>query len=358
MHKLFCVAFAAMAAAASMSASAASREPGALHVVATIPVPGHALKSFDFSAFSGGLGLYGFADRSNRSVDIVDAAAGVFAGRVEGFSQGGPNGLVSVGEGQFWAGDADSKLRVVDIRSRKIIATIDTGGKRRVDLLASDPHDQLLVAVNNDDQPPFLSFVSTAPGHRIVGKLALPQATDGLEQPLWNPADGLIYLSVPVLDHHEADGGVAVIDPIGHRLVDMIHVSQCMPAGLALGPGDHLLVGCGDDAVKAGFAPRSLIIDLHARKVVKTIRQVGGSDQVWYDHGAGRYYLAAVANAGGPVLGIVDARRDTWLENLPTGPKAHSVAVDPHSGRVFVPMAANTAIKGCGNGCVMVFGGK
>ncbi|TAN05711.1 MAG: cytochrome C nitrite reductase [Rhodanobacteraceae bacterium] len=339
-------------------ATSTSTSPGTLHEVTAIPIPGQALKSFDISAFSDAQGVYGFSDRSNRSVDLIDAATDRFAGRVEGFTHGGPNGLVAVGNGQFWAGDADSKLRVVDIRSRKIVATIDTGGKQRVDELAWDPRNRVVVAVNNADQPPFVSFVSTAPGHHIVGKLSLPQATDGLEQPLWNPADGLIYLSVPVLDHHKADGGIAVIDPARHRLVEMIHVSQCMPAGLALGPGDHLLVGCSDDAVAAGFAPRSLIVDLHARKVVKTIRQVGGSDEVWYDAGAGRYYLAAVANTHGPVLGVIDARNDAWLKNLPTGGDAHSVAADPHNGRVFVPITANDTIKGCSNGCVEVFGGK
>ena len=70
------------------------------------------------------------------------------------------------------------------------------------------------------------------------------------------------------------------------RLVDTIHVRQCMPAGLAIGPEDHLLVGCGDDAPAAGFAPRSLVVDLHTRKVVATFMQVGGSDQVWYDDGS------------------------------------------------------------------------
>lgn len=355
-HLLAVAAFvAAMAASAATPTRAASP---ALHRIATIPVPGHALKSFDISAFSPGQDLYGFSDRSNHAVDLIDATHDRFFGRITGFHHGGPNGLVAVGHQQFWAGDGGSRLQVVDLASRKIVDTIATGGTQRVDELAYDPRDHVVIAANNEDTPPFISFVSTTSGHRIVGKLSFPQATDGLEQPLWNPADGKVYLSVPVLDHHKADGGIAVIDPVTHRLVRMIHVSRCMPAGLALGPDQHLLVGCSDDAVAAGFAPRSLIVDLATRKVTATIMQVGGSDEVWYDSGTGHFYLAAVANTHGPVLGVIDARTGRWLENLPTGDRAHSVAADPLNGQVFVPVAAHASTPGCSNGCVEVFGSR
>ncbi|MEO8746050.1 MAG: cytochrome C nitrite reductase [Rhodanobacter sp.] len=302
--------------------------------------------------------MYGFSDRSNHSVDLVNAKTNAFIGHVDGFAHGGPNGLVAVGKDQFWAGDGGSKLRVVNISTRKIVGTVDTGGKQRVDELAYDPREQVIIAANNDDAPPFISFVSTAPGHRLLGKLAFPQATSGLEQPLWNPQDGLVYVAVPELNKQKADGGVAIIDPSTHKLEQMIHVSACVPAGLALGPNDQLLVGCSDDAVAAGFAPKSLIINLRTRKVVADIPQVGGSDEVWYDPGARKYYLAAVANTGGPVLGVIDAATDTWLGNLASGAEAHSVAADPRSGKVFVPVAANEKIKGCANGCVEVFGRK
>lgn len=355
MLKMLVALLGLVAAVVPPLAMAAPVHHGALHVVSKIAIPGQPLKRFDISAFSEPQNIYAFSDRSNHAVDFIDAGANRFAGRVGGFSHG-PNGLVAVGNDQFWAGDGDSKLRVIDIRSRKIIATIDTGGKKRIDELAYDPQEQVVIAANNADDPPFISFVSTTSGHHIVGKLALPQATDGLEQPLWNPTDGLVYLSIPVLDHHQKDGGIAVIDPKTHRLVDMIHVYECMPAGLAMGPDDRMLVGCSDDAVAAGFPPHSLIVDLHLRKVTAQIKQVGGSDQVWYDSSSGHYYLAAVANPHAPVLGVVDARRDAWLHNLPTGYDAHSVAADSHSGEVFVPVAANPKVKGCATGCVEVFG--
>ena len=359
MNKTLLAATAVIATVASFFMSTTLASPSnPLRRISTIAIPGNALKSFDISAFSVDQAIDGFSDRSNHAVDLIDATHGRYIGRIAGFHKGGPNGLVAVGSQQFWAGDGGSMLQVLDLPSRKIVATIATGGTQRVDELAYDLRDHVVIAANNDDNPPFISFVSSESGHSIQGKLTFPQATDGLEQPVWNPVDGLVYLSIPVLDHRKADGGIAIIDPRTHQLVDTIHVQQCMPAGMALGPDDQLLVGCSDDAVAAGFTPRSLIVDLHARKVISQIRQVGGSDEVWFDGHSDCYYLAAVANTDGPVLGVVDATHGVWLRNLPSGKGAHSVAADPRTGQVFVPVAADASDKGCMRGCVKVFGRK
>jgi hypothetical protein len=89
---------------------------------------------------------------------------------------------------------------------------------------------------------------------------------------------------------------------------------------------------------------------------------------VWFNRGDGRYYLAARNQPGGPVLGVVDARRGVLLQAVPTvnqasvpsaSPQAgtaHSVAVDPTSNHAFVPLPANNVFPECLNGCVAVFG--
>ena len=158
-----------------------------------------------------------------------------------------------------------------------------------------------------------------------------------------------------MLHHVKAEGAIAVINPRTRRRVRLIHVRQCMPAGLALGPHTDLLVGCNDDAVTAGFLVRSLILDARSDNIVARIVQVSGSDEVYADPRAHQYYLAEVKNPGGLVLGILDARTRRWIANLPSGPDAHSVAADPRSGKVFVPMAASRDGGPCREGCVAVF---
>ena len=102
--------------------------------------------------------------------------------------------------------------------------------------------------------------------------------------------------------------------------------------------------------------------------VRKTVTGISGNDEVWFNRGDGRYYLAARNQPGGPVLGVVDARRGVLLQAVPTvnqasvpsaSPQAgtaHSVAVDPTNNHAFVPLPANNVFPECLNGCVAVFG--
>lgn len=354
--------FLLLAATAAMLASGprgtlAAAGPPTLQRIGTLSVPGKPLKKFDIG-FVNADGIYAFADRSNRALDLFSAATGRFLGRATGFGNSGPKGVVAVGRQEFWAGDGDSgTVKVVDVRSHKIVASILTERGKATDELTYDPRDHLVAVVSKHDGPPILNFISTRT-RRLVGRVQLTHATDGAEQSVWDPATGLIYLSLPVLDQVEAHGAVAVIDPRTYALVKLFPVEQCVPAGLVLGPRNDLLVGCSDDAVAAGFPAQSLIIDASSGRIVARLPQVGGSDEVWSDATAGRYYFAAVANPGGPVLGVVDARTRAWIANLPTGPGAHSVAADARSGKVFVPIAASPADEGCRRGCIAVYGSR
>jgi DNA-binding beta-propeller fold protein YncE len=346
------------------AASQAKDGDASLHRIDILHVPGRKLTSFDASVVDRHGSVFALADRSNRGVDLFDAHHDRFLGRVAGFTGfnakhgsafAGPNGLVTVGSHQIWAGNGNSTVKIIDTVSRQVIGTVSTGGTARVDEIAYDSHDHLVVAANNVDKPAFLTFISTLGAHEVLGRTTLPQATDGLEQPVWDPVDDLVYVAVPELDGAAAQGGIVVIDAHTRKVLRIIQVEQCVPAGLAIGPNEHALVGCSDDAIAAGFPAKSLILDLRSGKVVSTMHQVGGSDEVWFDKQQDRYYLAAVANPGGPVLGVVDARDDRWLANVPTGPHAHSVAADPVNGRVFVPIAATDAQSDCRNGCIAVF---
>ena len=357
-RRLFLLLVSSLLCLAPLCAAGTARAEAVAGPIRRISVPGQPLRSFDIGFARDG--LYAFADRSNAGVDLIDTRSLRFLGRIDGFAgardgdQGGPNGVLLVGTRQVWAGDGASRVRIADLATRRIVATVSTGGVKRVDEMALDARDHLVIAANNADKPPFLSFISTRPPYRLLGRVVLPRATHGLEQPLWDARTGRVYVSVPELDGLPALGGVAVIDPRARTLVGTWEVARCMPGGLALGPKGRLLVGCSDDAVAAGFGARSLLLDPASGKVLHSYREVGGSDEVWYDPASGRFLLAAVAQPGGSVLGEIDARSGRWLRNLRTGAHAHSVAADPVNGRAFVPVAAGD--PGCKRGCVEVFG--
>jgi DNA-binding beta-propeller fold protein YncE len=336
----------------------------AYHQIALIKLPNvppsKGSFTYDISWVDPATHRYYLTDRANNGIDVIDTATDRYLftmaqGQFRGFSgkpdTSGPNGIVVVGT-QAWVGDSASRVKVLDVRSGLILATVVTGGAdgNRADELAYDPVDHLIVIANDADDPPFLSFISTT-DRRVVGKIMYPDATDGLEQPVYEPASGMFFQNVPETKANPG-GRVDKIDPKAMKVVASYPVNNCHPGGLALGPQQHLLLGCS--SIYPGVHAQSLVMDSRTGQVIATITQVGGSDEVWYNPGDNHYYLAArgmtaTGMKGGsvtPVLGVVDAATNQWIQNVPTGNAAHSVAVDPTNNHVFVPVPNGIAVFG------------
>jgi hypothetical protein len=344
-------------------AGPATAQPQSFKRIAIIEVPGEPLAAFDLSFVDPASQTYYLADRSNKGIDMIDARTNAFIGRIGGFvgpstknNVAGPNGIVILAKPhQLWAGDGDSTVKIVDLQAKppRIIATVATGGKKRTDEMALDSKDGILLAANDAEDPPFVSLISTKSDHKVLAQIKMPDATEGIEQSVWDAASGRFYVSVPVLKDKKEDGGIVVIDPKTKTVVGVYPVSKCMPAGLAQGPRRELLVGCSQDAIEAGFPTQTIVLNDRNGAIVKTITEIGGSDQVWFNAKDSRYYLAARGMPGGPVLGVVDAKANKWLVNLPTAKNGHSVAANPGNNHVFVPLTPN---PDCPKGCIAVYG--
>src|SRR5213079_1829763 len=254
--------------------------------------------------------------------------------------------------------DANSRVVSIDLTTDQIVGDVHTGGAAglRTDELAYDPRDGILLVVNNADDPPFATLITVNKqnGHLTVGpKITLDaahgvDATNGAEQPVWDPGTGKFYVSIPEVNcpggHNTPpaspcgggfhEGAVVRIDPQSRGAVEtpLFSVDFCQPAGLTLGPHQDLLLGC------------SVVFD--------TI---------------GHAWSPSDTNPAVPVHVVIDAESQRLIQRVPTfntpstspAPRgtAHSVAVNPHNNHVFVPLPANkipTSI--CTNGCVAVFG--
>src|SRR5712692_11687900 len=340
-------------------------------LLTTIPVPASgdntqngAFTAYDIAFFDGTTQLMYLADRSNASIDIFSAQSNSFVGRVGGSGNlfvgiqpqpvnpatvnndiSGPDGVVVANFGgakQLWAGDGPSLLKGFDLTlpgSPPLSGTpINTGASpaTRVDEMAFDPKDHLLLVANNAADPPFATLVDTST-KAIVTKITFdgktvaqggdghgaPSATNGIEQAVWDPSHGgRFFISIPQLNG-SGPGGVAVLDISGNvtHVYDFGSASlgafaACSPAGLALGANGKLMVGCG-------VASQSILLDPNANGgngSTKAFPQVSGEDMVWFDPTSDRFFLAARLNPGGPVLGIIDGLTETFLQNVPTTP--------------------------------------
>ena len=362
--------------------------------------PLQVFRFFDISWVDEPTERYFIADRSNAGVDIIDAETNAWVHRFGGFAgqkfhadgtndndHSGPDGVLVIhSANQLWAGDGDSTVKVFDLGTNSHVATISTcgppGGPKgedpvkcaRDDEMAYDPRDHILAVANNAADPfPFVTLISTVAPYPVlaritfdptlaasVGLSSFEDSTGGIgiEQPVWDPATRRFYISVPAINHNTNKGGVGVINPRRMQLEAVFEVDDCNPAGLALGPHQHLLLGC---SLSNG---QSVIMAARDGHIVKRVFGVGGSDQVWFNRGDGNYYLAARNNvdASGkraPALGIIDAATNTLLGTVSTGPTNgnHSVAADRRNNHVFVPLR-DTTVTGslpCAKGCIGVY---
>jgi DNA-binding beta-propeller fold protein YncE len=319
--------------------------------IAFIPIPlagtplTKPLTSFDISWVDHPTRTYYLADRSNASVDVFSSednsfitAYGGFVGFVGSNDHSGPNGvLVAHPEHELWVADGDSTVKVIDLKTGQRLPPINTHGVFRADEMAFSQKDHVVLAANGDDDPPFVSLIDVK-SKQVVATIVFSAANgvdaqDGIEQPLFDPVTHRFYVATPVIGPNPLNGGIVVINPDTRSIEKVFPVFNCKPHGLALGPHQHILLGCN-------VPSNTKVMDARDGSIIATITQVGGSDEVWFNPGDNRYYLAANRMIGGAVLGVIDAETNTWITNVKTGDNAHSVAVDKINNHIFVPFGA------------------
>src|SRR6266850_795799 len=386
-----------------------------------VQIPGKPLRSYDISWVNPHRAEFYLADRSNAGIDIIDTrhltfkrtlGKGLFvgvklnaAGTAVNNDISGPDGVVTHGR-WVYAGDGDSTLKVFDLDGPDALAqpALSTGGTTRVDEMALTSDGELLLTVNNAEEPPYANLFA-ANGDRnhssvremskITISATLFPNTPAIEQPTWDPKTKRFYVSVPILGKPggcgtaTCDGGLMVIDPTTVTLGSMVlgafdpatntgvvALSNCGPNGATVGPHDNLMLGC--TSANNPTNDSTLVINA-TTKHFSHVNGIVGSDEVWFNKGDGRYYTGSNRNctvkAPCPkatdqtaVLGVIDAT-SVLIETVPQSSGSHSVAADSKRNLIFVPQSAPVRIVGAGgdtttageqicgstNGCIGVY---
>ena len=382
-------ALVASAAVAIAGCSGDDLNNGGPHHVSDISVPNVKAGvnfSFDIGVVLGS--RYYFTDRNNASLDQIDIPSKAFVKLIQGSgplaftglgpgpnSQAGPDGATPVGN-LIYAGDVNS-VKVVDPSAGVVTSkiTVSATGVRADEGCVDSVHGIFMIS-SPEETPPFATFINTAT-QTVIAKVTFTdsagQPTAGLEACRYDAAGDNFFVNVdgstanPHGELVKLPGAAIRAIPNGGTQnyttlagVAMYSEGNCDPTGLALGPGSDIAVGCREGTTGA---PLLMQILNRSNGALLASLNAGGGDQLEYDAPTNRYYNAASrwtssgnASTNGacssaspctPVLTIVDAGNRRIVTRLNTGNNAHSVAIDPATGLIFVPYSSATSPAGC-----------
>jgi DNA-binding beta-propeller fold protein YncE len=345
---------------AALTAVAGPVAAAGLKQVGMIGVPGAAVEAVGAAFVDQAAGRLYLADKDNKAIDIFDTKTETFLTRVTGFvgltksgATSGPNGVMTLHDGtEAWAGDGDSTIKVIDLAAGKIVASIATGGKNRIGELAEDPREAIVIAANPDDEPPFLTLISSKPDHKILAKIAFAQASAAIERSAFFAPSGHFFSVVPAIDKDKTIGGLAEIDAATASLVALHAIPGCNPHSLSLGPGSLLFLGCSPGDTRTRSEGTMVIFDAATGAVTDALPGLGGSGETAYNPGLGLYYAAAGNIPGGPAIKVIDPRMRTLVQRIQASDGAHSLALSLGNNHVYLP---TTAKSGPCGGCILVY---
>jgi hypothetical protein len=342
---------------------------------ATIPLSGQALKSFDISFVDPITGTYYFADRSNAGVDIINPTTFTQIGRATGFvgftgtnATSGPDGVVVVNNGTtatLYAGDGNSTLRAFDVTNPTAPVAVGTtntnGGAFRLDEMAYSPAHNTIFAANNANSPAYGNLINaTTPISNASlqnSPILVPGqvASGGMEQPVWNPNTGTWFVSIPSFNGTDA-GGVSQFTFDGTFInsynFSSMGIGACAASGLGLGSNGNLLVGCSNGPP---------VVLNPTTGTANQLATAAGADELYYNPTDNTFAVTGALANGDRVIDVLNGSTYALIQEINLTSmgfghgNAHSVAINPLNGEIFVPIPAGSGDTACLNGCVAAF---
>ncbi len=347
-------------------------------------------------------GRYYLANQSNKSLDVFDADALTFVGRVEGFAGNlpagggtaltngpGPSSVIFSDPHTAWVSDGNSTTWIVDVHAMRIIGSVNTsipacdGGTAtthycgRANEIMYDPEHRLIFVQNPSPlskdatgTPPthaaintYATFINADPPYNIVGVVTFDQRR-GQESPVYDRQTHRMLSAVSgrtvgTTVYHQY---VAVIDPTQPTVVQDSFVIDCNSPDIlgpaaprtfgindpSLGPEQHMIIpACG----------RPVIMNATTGAIINgQISTVAGGNETWYNKGDKNFYVAV-----GNQVGVIDASSATLKQAIPALGVANPAA-DSKTNRVFVIVQSSANPTVCTqfgyqtSGCIAVYG--
>lgn len=258
------------------------------------------------------------SDRTDKGIDVFDisSARAKFLETIAMPSS--PNGLAIAPDlGRLFVGTSGSVVIIdIDPSSPTRGATIkEVVTSSATDLLDYAAAGHVLFAGSGEGS---ITSIDAATG-QVKGQFNVGQP---LEQPRFNPADGMLYVTGPGTDN------LLRIDPNDGTIGTKIALPKCQPGGLAINPrSNQALVSC----IKSVMS-----VDLRTGKT-QVFDKAPAGDVVSYDAKVDRFFVASPKNKPASVVGIFGGTPIAYITSVETSALGHSAAYDETNSRVYTP---------------------
>lgn len=295
----------------------ASTADAPLRLVADVPLPGNASR-FDYQSLESASGRLFISHMGAGQLVVFDVRAGRVIANLDGFPT--VTGVLAVpAEHRAYASaTGDHAVVVVDDATLQIVARVP--GPRFPDGIAYAPEERRVFV---SDESGRRDFVIDAPANTVAARIELDGEAGNTQ---YDPSSHCVIVAVQTANQ------LVVIDPATATIVRRITLDQAVryPHGVYIDAAHRWAFIAGQESATLG------VLDLQTLQLRQVLPIGSDPDVLAFDPALGRLYVGAESG----VVAVLE-ERDASLMQLGwyRAPKAHSVAVDPATHRVYLPLA-------------------
>ena len=288
-----------------------------LRLVADVPLPGGTSR-FDYQSLETATGRLFISHMGAGQLVVFDVRAGRVIANLDRFPT--VTGVLAVpAEHRAYASaTGDHAVVVVDDSTLQIVARV--AGPRFPDGIAYAPEERRVFVSDESGQQ---DFVLDAATNAVVARIELDGEAGNTQ---YDPGSHCVIVAVQTTNQ------LAVIDPATAAIVRRITLDKAVryPHGVFIDAPHRLAFIAGQESATLG------VLDLRTLQLRQVLPIGSDPDVLAFDPALGRLYVAAESG----VVAVLD-EGDGSLAQLGwyRAPRAHSVAVDPATHRVYLPLA-------------------
>jgi DNA-binding beta-propeller fold protein YncE len=295
----------------------AATAPAPLQAIADVALPGGASR-FDYQSLDPSTGRLFISHMGAGELVVFDVRNGQLLTTLKGFP--GVTGVLSVAaEHRVYASaTGDHAVVVVDDSALRVRTRI--AGPRFPDGVAYAPDERRLFV---SDETGARDFVIDAPGDSLVAHIDLGGEAGNTQ---YDAGAHCVIVAVQTVN------AVAVIDPGTATIVRRVTLDPAVryPHGITVDAGARLAFIAGEESGTLG------VLDLQTFQLVQVLPVGADPDVLAFDPVLARLYVASESG----VLAVFDERNRSLIQRgWYQAPEAHSVAVDPSTHLVYLPLA-------------------